>query len=88
MQVALLVGDALATRLNVPGLANGDVYRRTLGWRALGERAGELARRVGARTIVGDARDDVASLSYYWRDQPEQVLAWQRGARSRTTIST
>jgi hypothetical protein len=25
---------------------------------------------------VGDARDDVASLSYYWRDQPEQVLSW------------
>jgi 4-amino-4-deoxy-L-arabinose transferase-like glycosyltransferase len=75
-QAALLAGDALATRLNVPGLANGDLYRRTLGWRALGEQAGELARRVGARTILGDARDDVASLAYYWRDQPEQVLSW------------
>src|SRR5207249_1619588 len=77
-QVALLTGDALATRLNLPGLANGDLYHRTLGWRALGERAGALARRVGARTIVGDARDDVASLAYYWRDQPEQVLSWPR----------
>jgi 4-amino-4-deoxy-L-arabinose transferase-like glycosyltransferase len=80
VQIALIAGDALATRLNVPWLANGDVYRRTLGWRALGERAGELARRVGARTIVSDSRDDVASLIYYWRDQPEQVLSWQRGA--------
>ena len=79
VQVALIAGDAMATRLNVPWLANGDVYRRTLGWRALGERAGELARRVGARTIVSDARDDVASLVYYWRDQPEQVLSWPRG---------
>jgi 4-amino-4-deoxy-L-arabinose transferase-like glycosyltransferase len=79
-QAALLAGDAFAARLNLPGLANGDIYHRTLGWRALGERAGALARRVGARTIVGDARDDVASLTYYWRDQPEQVLSWPRTA--------
>jgi len=78
LQVALIGGDAFATRLTVPWLANGDVYHRTLGWRALGERAGELARRIRARTIVGDARDDVASLIYYWRDQPEQVLSWPR----------
>jgi len=37
-QAALLTGDTLATRLNLPGLANGDLYHRTLGWRALGER--------------------------------------------------
>ena len=79
-QAALVAGDSLATRLNLPGLANGDLYHRTLGWRALGERAGALARGVGARTIVGDARDDVASLAYYWRDQPEQVLSWPRTA--------
>ena len=79
-QAALLVGDATATRLKVPWLANGDVYHRTLGWRALGERAGELARRSGARTIASDARDDEASLLYYWRDQPEKVLAWPQGA--------
>ena len=78
-QVALLIGDPLATRLHLPWLAKGDVYHRTLGWRALGETAGRLARQDGARTIVGDLRDDVASLVYYWRDQPEQVLAWQRG---------
>jgi 4-amino-4-deoxy-L-arabinose transferase-like glycosyltransferase len=79
-QVALVTGDAVATRLNLPGLANGDLYHRTLGWRALGERTGALARQVGAQTIVADARDDVASLAYYWRDQPEQVLSWPRTA--------
>jgi 4-amino-4-deoxy-L-arabinose transferase-like glycosyltransferase len=79
VQIALLMGDAMATRIHVPFIANGDVYHRTLGWRALGERAGELARRVGARTIVGEVRDDEASLIYYWRDQPEQIRAWQRG---------
>jgi len=78
VQGALLAGDAVATRLNLPWLANGDIYRRTLGWRALGERTGELARRIGARSIVADARDDVASLAYYWRDQPEQILSWPR----------
>jgi 4-amino-4-deoxy-L-arabinose transferase-like glycosyltransferase len=79
VQVTLIAGDAMATRLHVPWLAKGDVYNRTLGWRTLGERAGELARRAGARTIVGDMRDDEASLIYYLRDQPEQVLAWPRG---------
>jgi hypothetical protein len=78
-QVALLAGDVMATRVHVPFISNGDVYHRTLGWRALGERAGALARSSGARTIVGEARDDEASMVYYWRDQPEQVLAWQRG---------
>ena len=75
-QGLVLAGDAMATRLNVAWLANGDIYHRTLGWRALGERAGALARQVGARTIVAESRDDEASLIYYWRDQPEQVLAW------------
>ena len=79
VQAGLLAGDAVATRLHVPWLAKGDVYNRTLGWRALGERAGELARRFGTRTIVGELRDDEASLIYYLRDQPEQVLAWPRG---------
>lgn len=75
-QAVLPFGDAFATRLHLPFGANGDPYHRTLGWRSLGEQAGKLARRVGARTIVGDYRFDVASLMYYWRDQPEQILTW------------
>src|SRR5262249_50193605 len=51
-QIALLAGDTQATRLHVPVL--GDAYRRTLGWRSLGEQTGRLAREVGARAIVGD----------------------------------
>jgi hypothetical protein len=77
-QAAFLAGDARATKLHAPWL--GDVYRRTLGWRALGLETGRLARQVGARAIVGDQRDDVASLLYYWRDQPEPVFAWPSGA--------
>jgi hypothetical protein len=79
-QVLLLVTDAVATRLTVPVLANGDVYHRTLGWRVLGERVGALARLAEARTIVAEQRDAAASLLYYWRDQPEPVLAWPKGA--------
>ena len=79
VQAGLLAGDAMATRLHVPLLAKGDIYARTLGWRSLGEQAGHLARRMGARTIVGEWRNDVASMLYYWRDQSEQVLAWPAG---------
>jgi hypothetical protein len=78
VQTLFLIGDTQATRLHVPVL--GDAYRRTLGWRALGEATGRLARQVGARAVVGDQRDDVASLLYYWRDQPEAVMAWPIGA--------
>jgi 4-amino-4-deoxy-L-arabinose transferase-like glycosyltransferase len=74
VQAAFLASDARATNLHIAGF--GDVYRRTLGWRALGEETGRLAQRLGVRTIVGDQRDDIASLLYYWRDRPEQVLAW------------
>jgi hypothetical protein len=45
----------------------------------LGEQSGLLARQVGARAIVSDQRNSVASLLYYWRDQPEPVLAWPLG---------
>ncbi len=79
VQAALIAGDAMASRLHVPLLAKGDVYARTLGWRSLGEQAGHLARRMGARTIVGEWRNDVASMLYYWRDQSEQVLDWPAG---------
>jgi 4-amino-4-deoxy-L-arabinose transferase-like glycosyltransferase len=78
-QAALLVGDAKATRIHIPYIRKGDVYMRTLGWRAFGQDTGRLARQVGARTIAGEYRDAVATLLYYWRDQPEQIKAWQVG---------
>lgn len=78
-QVLLLLGDPLADRLTVPGLARGDIYRPTMGWRALGEQAGRLARRIGAKTVVAVGRDDVASLAYYLRDESPTVLAWPSG---------
>ena len=78
-QVALIVGDAVATQAGLPQGWGGDVYHRVLGWRALGETAGRLAQKTGAGTIVGENRDVVAALLYYWRDQPQQVLQWRVG---------
>jgi 4-amino-4-deoxy-L-arabinose transferase-like glycosyltransferase len=76
IQSLLLIGDAWATKIHVPLGARGDLYARTLGWRSFAEQTGEMARRVGARTIVSDWHAETASLFYYWRDQPQQILAW------------
>jgi hypothetical protein len=79
-QFALLIGDANARRISIPGLAKPDVYARTMGWRALGEEVEALARRSGASTIVAEQRDVVASLIYYQRHSGRAVLSWPRSA--------
>jgi len=73
-QIALLVFDTVATKVHLP--VGGDLYHATLGWRAFATQSGQLARRIGARSIVGDVHFEIASLLYYWRDQPEQILSW------------
>ena len=75
-QVLLLVGDSMADRLTIPGVAKGDIYQHTMGWRALGEEASRLARRIDAPTVVTGRRDDVASLAYYLRNEKRTVLVW------------
>jgi 4-amino-4-deoxy-L-arabinose transferase-like glycosyltransferase len=75
-QMLLLIGDNMADRLTVPGLAKGDIYQHTMGWRALGEETSRLARRIDAPTVVAGRRDDVASLVYYLRKEPRAVFAW------------
>jgi 4-amino-4-deoxy-L-arabinose transferase-like glycosyltransferase len=80
IQGLLLIADPWATKIHLPLGARGDLYARTLGWRSFAEQTGEMARRVGARSIVGDMHFEIASLLYYWRDQPEQILAWLSGS--------
>jgi 4-amino-4-deoxy-L-arabinose transferase-like glycosyltransferase len=75
-QALLLVGDSMADRLSVPGLAKADIYHPTLGWRALGGEASRLARQIDAPTVATGRRDDVASLVYYLRNEKRLVLAW------------
>jgi 4-amino-4-deoxy-L-arabinose transferase-like glycosyltransferase len=75
-QIVLLASDALATRIVIPFLQPPNPYYRTLGWSAFGRTVGQLARKLGILTIASDTRAEVASLLYYWRDQPEQILAW------------
>jgi 4-amino-4-deoxy-L-arabinose transferase-like glycosyltransferase len=76
VQVALIGADAFAASIRVPFLAKPNPYYRTLGWNAYGRTVGKLARKLGISTIASDTRAEVASLLYYWRDQPEQILAW------------
>ena len=75
-QVVFLACDAFATRIAIPFLRPPNPYYRTLGWSAYGRTVGQLARNLGISTIASDTRAEVASLLYYWRDQPEQILAW------------
>jgi hypothetical protein len=77
-QSVLLVTDTMADRVKVPLVAKPDVYERTMGWRSLGNETLKIAARAGAKTIVGDGRDMVASLIYYLRDDPRPVLTWPR----------
>jgi 4-amino-4-deoxy-L-arabinose transferase-like glycosyltransferase len=76
-QLVLLVADANAYRLTIPAFGKkADIYQRTLGWRPLGERVAELARKTGTPTVVAESRGEVAALIYYLRDEPLRVLSW------------
>jgi 4-amino-4-deoxy-L-arabinose transferase-like glycosyltransferase len=78
-QLVLLFTDARADRISLPLLRKADIYEPTLGWRALGGQAQQLAKRAGARTIAAERRYDVASLIYYARAFDGRVLAWPQG---------
>ncbi len=75
-QIALIAGDAFAIHIRLPFLAKPNPYYRTLGWNAYARTVGQLARNLGISIIASDTRAEVASMLYYWRDQPEQILAW------------
>lgn len=79
-QVALLAGDVIAYQAGIASLGDkGDFYRRTLGWRGLGEAAGQKAREANARTVAAEGRHELASLVYYLRDAPQPVRSWPGG---------
>jgi 4-amino-4-deoxy-L-arabinose transferase-like glycosyltransferase len=75
-QIALIGADAFATSIHLPFLVKPNPYYRTLGWNGYGRTVGQIARKLGISVIASDTRAEVASLLYYWRDQPEQILAW------------
>ena len=75
-QLLLLAGDAIADRLTIPGIAKGDIYQPTMGWRTFGEETARLARATNARTVTSPRRNDIASLVYYLRNEPPSILAW------------
>ena len=76
-QAVLIVADAHAYRITVPALGSqADLYRRTLGWRGLGNQAGQIARKAGAATVVAEGRAEAAALIYYLRHEPLKTLSW------------
>jgi len=76
VQAVLLMGDHIADRVTIPGIRNGDVYARTMGWRGLGEDIAAAAKAHGAQSIAADTRDLVSSLIYYTRTSGVPVFAW------------
>jgi 4-amino-4-deoxy-L-arabinose transferase-like glycosyltransferase len=80
LQATALVADANAYRISIPALGRqADVYRRTLGWHAFGDRALAFARADGAKTVVVEGRAEAASLVYSLRNEPLPVLSWPEG---------
>jgi hypothetical protein len=79
VQCGLWFGDARADRIALPMLAKPDLYRRTMGWRSLGEQTAALATSSGARAIAAENRDVVASLIYYTRATGLPVLSLRTG---------
>jgi membrane-associated phospholipid phosphatase len=75
-QIVLITTDIFADRVSVPFLPNPDVYHRTMGWKATANVVRQSAVGNGARTVVGDDGNVVASLVYYLRDDPWPVLSW------------
>lgn len=80
VQAALLAGDRFADRVSIPGIRNGEVYARTMGWRHLGDDVAAAAAAHGAHGIAADTRDLVASLIYYTRAGGLPVFSWPLSA--------
>jgi hypothetical protein len=77
-QAVLLAGDVVAYQAGIASLGEkGDFYRRTLGWRGLGEAVEKKAREVNAKTVAAEGRHELASLVYYLRDAPQPVRSWR-----------
>ena len=80
VQLVLIVGDAYAYRISVPGLGSkADPYQRTLGWRSLGQQAAQRAHAMGITTVAAEGRGEAAALIYYLRNEPLRALAWPAG---------
>jgi len=85
VQATLLAGDANADRISIAALGGkADIYERTLGWRALGERVARQARESGTPTVAAEGRAELAALTYYLRNEPFAVRSWARYAEARS----
>ncbi len=81
-QIIVIFADTRPDRIAIPFVPAGqsDIYRRTLGGRALADQVGAFAHRSGAQTVVGEDRRTIAALLYYRRNSQQQILAWPSSA--------
>jgi 4-amino-4-deoxy-L-arabinose transferase-like glycosyltransferase len=80
LQAVALIADANAYRISIPALGRqADPYRKTLGWREVGDRVAAFARTDDAKTVAVEGRAEAASLVYYLRNEPLPVLSWPAG---------
>lgn len=75
MQALLLVGDAMAPRLEV-----GRAYDRVLGWEAMAGQVEEAVRGQGVSVVVAETRADAVALIHGMRDRPIAVRVWPAAA--------
>lgn len=78
-QVALLAGDALASRVRLPFYPGREPYARVLGWAELARAVEARARQAGVSAVVTLTRSDAALFSYYLRKSGLPVMSWPAG---------
>jgi len=78
-QMVLIVTDAIADRVSVPWSRDPDIYRRTMGWKAMSNMVRQTARANNVRTIAAEQNSVVASLLYYLRNDDWPILARSSG---------
>src|SRR5262249_5278248 len=68
--------DPFADRLTIPGVAKGDVFRKVLGWRELGNEVAKLEASSGAVSVAVEGRPEIATLTYYLRNDARPLDLW------------
>lgn len=79
LQIILPVTDAMADRVSLPFVPKPDIYRRTMGWKAMSTLVRQTANANGVRSIAADQSDVVASLLYYLREDAWPIFSWPGG---------
>lgn len=78
-QLVLIVTDAFADRVSVPWQRDPDIYRRTMGWKAMSNTVRQTAQANNVKTIAAEQNSVVAALVYYLRNDRWRIMARKSG---------